>query len=308
MTIQQLEYVAAVDQYRHFVKAAEACGVTQSTLSAMISKLEAELDITIFDRNAHPVKPTDAGERFINQAKIVLFNVGQLKESVLSEREQTSGTVNMAVIPTVAPYILPKLFKQMHNEHPDLLLHTSEMRTDIIIDKLRKAEIDFAILTTPLKIDGFLEIPLYYEPFEAYLSDVSDFPERETISSTQLPAKGMWILQEGHCLRNQVFNFCHHRSDYSTLYEAGSIDTLIKIVDECGGYTVIPQMQTAYLNNDQRHRIRRFSEPCPVREISIVVRQDFIREGILNTVINEIKQIIPEEMLDKRLKKYAVKL
>lgn len=308
MTLQQLEYVVAVDKYRHFVQAANACGVTQSTLSALIQKLEQELDVLIFDRNAHPIQPTLPGEQIIAQAKVLLFNAAQLKEMVLSEREQEQGPLRMAVIPTVAPYILPKLFRIVHASHPNLALHVSETRTDGIVQQLKRAELDMALLATPLNQSDLLEIPIYYEPFVAYVSPSESLYKQTEIESHHLPSEHLWVLQEGHCLRNQVMNICEKKTGYSSIYEAGSIDTLVKIVDENAGYTIIPELHVALLPPTQQAHIRKIVNPEPVREISLVVRHDYVRERMLNLIAHCIRQIIPEHMVDARLKKFAIKL
>ncbi|MEG2495569.1 MAG: LysR substrate-binding domain-containing protein [Mucinivorans sp.] len=308
MTIQQLEYVVAVDKYRHFVRAAEACGVTQSTLSAMIMKLETELGLTIFDRNSHPVAVTRAGMAVVDQARVVLFNAQQLREMVLSDKQLTSGELSLAIIPTVAPYILPRLFKELSHANSEVRLRVYEMRTEHIIDKLEKAEIDMAILATPLLRESLLEVPLYYEKFVAYVSPSEPLFAQPEIQVRQMPSQHLWVLQEGHCLRNQVFNFCEHRSEYSTMYEAGSIDTLVKIVDENGGYTVIPELHIPLLDVAQQAQIRRFVAPEPVREISLVFRQDYVRQGMVNLIAQAIRTIIPEGMVDSRLKKFAIRL
>ncbi|MEG3048422.1 MAG: LysR substrate-binding domain-containing protein [Mucinivorans sp.] len=308
MTIQQLEYVVAVDKYRHFVRAAEACGVTQSTLSAMIMKLETELGLTIFDRNSHPVAVTRAGMAVVDQARVVLFNAQQLREMVLSDKQLTSGELSLAIIPTVAPYILPRLFKELSHANSEVRLRVYEMRTEHIIDKLEKAEIDMAILATPLLRESLLEVPLYYEKFVAYVSPSEPLFAQPEIQARQMPSQHLWVLQEGHCLRNQVFNFCEHRSEHSTMYEAGSIDTLVKIVDENGGYTVIPELHIPLLDMVQQAQIRRFVAPEPVREISLVFRQDYVRQGMVNLIAQAIRTIIPEGMVDSRLKKFAIKL
>ncbi|MEG0815776.1 MAG: LysR substrate-binding domain-containing protein [Mucinivorans sp.] len=308
MTIQQLEYVVAVDKYRHFVRAAEACGVTQSTLSAMIMKLETELGLTIFDRNSHPVAVTRAGMAVVDQARVVLFNAQQLREMVLSDKQLTSGELSLAIIPTVAPYILPRLFKELSHANSEVRLRVYEMRTEHIIDKLEKAEVDMAILATPLLRESLLEVPLYYEKFVAYVSPSEPLFAQPEIQARQMPSQHLWVLQEGHCLRNQVFNFCEHRSEYSTMYEAGSIDTLVKIVDENGGYTVIPELHIPLLDVAQQAQIRRFVAPEPVREISLVFRQDYVRQGMVNLIAQAIRTIIPEGMVDSRLKKFAIKL
>ncbi|MDY3979866.1 MAG: hydrogen peroxide-inducible genes activator [Tidjanibacter sp.] len=308
MTLQQLEYAVAVDQYRHFVRAAEACGVTQSTLSSMIQKLEHELDMQLFDRDSHPVRPTEAGEKIIAQAKVVLYNASQLREMSLSERGQSSGKIRLGVIPTVAPYILPDLFVELGRRSPDIELRVSEMRTSVIIDKLRLAELDMALLTTPLGHDDLLEVPLYYEKFVAYVSPSEPLYALSEIGTHSMPSKHLWVLQEGHCLRNQVFNFCNHQSDYSAVYEAGSIDTLVRIVDRNGGYTVIPEMHAALLTAEQQLNLRPLVSPEPVREISLVIRRDYVREGLLNALAEAIKQVIPEHMIDARLRRFAIKL
>jgi LysR family hydrogen peroxide-inducible transcriptional activator len=308
MTLQQMEYIVAVDKYRHFVKASEACNVTQSTLSSMIQKLEQELDVQIFDRNAHPVCPTVSGKQIIKQAKVLLFNAAQLKEMVLSEREQEIGEVKMGIIPTVAPYILPKFFKCLHSNHPNVKVRVSEARTSVLVERLEKAELDMLLLATPLNNPELLEVPIYYEKFVAYISPSEPLFEKKEIETHHIPLDHLWVLQEGHCLRNQVMNICGHKSGYSAIYEAGSIDTLVKIVDENGGFTIVPELHVELLRPEQQTRIRKIVNPEPVREISLVVRRDYVRERLLNIIADCIRHIIPEHMIDARLKKYAIKL
>lgn len=308
MTLQQLEYVVAVDKYRHFVKAAESCGVTQSTLSSMIQKLELELDMQIFDRNVHPIAPTISGEQIISQAKVLLYNASQLKEMVLSEKGQERGEVKLGIIPTVAPYILPKLFKSIHEKYPHITLMASEARTANLIQRLERAELDMALLATPLNSSTLLEIPIYYEKFVAYISPSEPLFLQKQVETHHFPSDHLWVLEEGHCLRNQVMNICEQKSEYSAIYEAGSIDTLVKIVDENGGYTIIPELHVELLRRCQQRNIRKIVNPEPVREISLVVRQDFVRERLLNIIAECIRNIIPDQMIDPRLKKYAIKL
>ena len=308
MNIQQLEYIVALDKHRHFQRAAEACGVSQPTLSALIQKLEEELDLTLFDRKSHPINTTESGRAVVDQARVVLYHIAQLREMTRSEKELNSGIVRIGVIPTVAPYILPRLFKQMQQMFPQIELRAFELRTAVIIEQLRKAELDMAILATPLEQPDFLEIPLYYEKFAAYVSPTEELYGKEEIAAHEMPTEHLWVLKEGHCMRNQVFNFCQTQSTYSTTYEAGSIDTLIKIVDENGGYTVIPELHLPLLHDKQQQHIRPLTAPTPVREISLVIRQDYVRERLINSVADAVKTIIPEEMLDTRLKKFAIKL
>lgn len=307
MTLQQFEYIIALDKTRHFVRAAEMCGVTQPTLSAMIQKLEDEMDCRIFDRSSHPIVPTQVGEIIIQQAQVILFNVNLLKENVITQKGALSGSLMLAMIPTVAPYLLPKFISTFRHDYPDISLKVTEMRTESIIKKLQTAEIDMAILSTPLDDSKILEVPLYYEKFVAYISPNESIFSKEEISTSEMPLEHLWVLEEGHCLRNQVFNFCHNNLHTST-YEAGSIDTLVKIVDVNGGYTVIPELHVDLLNDTQKLNLRKIVRPEATREISLVIRHDYVREGLMNAVANTIKQIIPQYMLDARLKKFAIKL
>lgn len=308
MTLQQLEYVLALEKTRHFVRAAELCGVTQPTLSAMIQKLEDELDCKIFDRSRQPIETTEIGKQIIRQAQVIIYQANQLKESVKVEKNTLSGTLNLAIIPTIAPYLLPQFIASFKKSYPDISLKVSEMHTETIIEKLRIAEIDMAILSTPLEDPKILEVPLYYEKFIAYISPSEPIYERKELSANDMPLDRLWVLEEGHCLRNQVFNFCIEKPVHSSTYEAGSIDTLVKIVDINGGYTVIPELHIELLNEIQKLNLREIVKPEATREISVVIRHDFVREGVLNAVAECIKQIIPAHMLDARLKKFAIKL
>lgn len=308
MTLQQLEYILALEKTRHFVRAAEMCGVTQPTLSAMIQKLEDELDCKIFDRSRQPIEVTEIGNQIIRQAQVIIYQSNQLKESVRNEKDTLSGTLNLAIIPTIAPYLLPQFISSFRKAHPTISLKVSEMHTSTIIEKLRVAEIDMAILSTPLDDPKILEVPLYYEKFIAYISPTEPIYERSELSATDMPLDKLWVLEEGHCLRNQVFNFCHEKPLQSSTYEAGSIGTLVRIVDVNGGYTVIPELHIELLTEEQKKNLREIVKPEATREISVVIRHDFVREGILNAVAECIKEIIPSHMLDARLKKFAIRL
>ena len=307
MTLQQLEYIIALDKTRHFVRAAEMCGVTQPTLSAMIQKLEDELDCRIFDRSSHPIVPTEVGAMILQQAQVVMFNVHQLRENVLTQKGSVAGSHSLAIIPTVAPYLLPELITLFRRDYVDISLKISEMRTETIIEKLHSAEIDMAILSTPLDDPKILEVPLYYEKFVAYISPNEPLYLQDEVSTNDMQLDHLWVLEEGHCLRNQVFNFCKNKT-HSAIYEAGSIDTLVKIVDRNGGYTVIPELHINLLTDVQKQHLRKIVRPEATREIALVIRHDYVREGLMNAVANSIKQIIPQHMLDARLKKFAIKL
>jgi LysR family hydrogen peroxide-inducible transcriptional activator len=304
-----MEYIVAVDKYRHFVRAAESCGVTQSTLSSLISKLEAELDVTIFDRASHPVKPTALGEEIISQARVVLYNASQIEELISSCKGQSVGNLRLGIAPTIAPYILPKLLKILSQRYPEVHLTVEESRARNILDKIKTAELDVALLATPVEEQDLLEIPVYRERFVAYLSpDEKLYGETQMMSSFLSPTN-VWVLREGYCPGNGGgFPFCQCRTDSKAVYEAGSIDTLVRIVDENGGYTIIPELHIPLLSEVQKRSIRPLVSPEPHRDVAFVIRKDFVRERMLNMLSEAVKDIIPEEMLDPYLRKFPVKL
>ena len=307
MTIQQLEYIVALNKFRHFVTASKECGVTQPTLSMMIQKLENELDVSIFDRSKHPIEPTEVGLRIINQAEATLRELKKVKQVVIDETESLSGPLNIGVIPTLSPYLIPQFIKEFKFNYPEIQLTISEMNTETLIQALKRESVDMFIAATPLEEDEFYEIPLYYEKFLAYFS--KDHPLRDiSLSATNLPQENLWILEEGHCLRDQIFNFCQRSLPYNHTFEAGSIDTLVRIVDMNGGYSVIPELHMDFLTEEQQINVREINEPPAIREISIVIKNNFIKEKMINAVADSIKSIIPNHMLDERLKKFSIKL
>ncbi len=307
MTIQQLEYIIALNKTRHFVAASKECGVTQPTLSMMIQKLETELDVSIFDRTKHPIEPTEIGLQIISQAETTIREFQKVKKVVTTETETLSGPLYLGVIPTLAPYLVPPFIKEFNKNYPDIQLIISEMTTETLIEALKKEDVDMFIAATPLEVEDFFEIPLYYEKFLAYFS--KNHPLRDVpLAANNLPQENLWILEEGHCLRDQIFNFCKSKIPYNHTFEAGSIDTLVRIVDTNGGYSVIPELHMDFLTENQQINIREIENPPAIREISIVIKNNFIKEKMINAVADTVKSIIPQHMLDERLKKYSIKL
>ena len=308
MTLQQLRYIIAIDDHRHFGKAAEACGLTQSTLSLMVKKLEEELDVRIFDRDAHPVSPTAVGRKIIDRAKVILFNVDQLTEMTRSEKEMLSGPLKIALISTTSPVLTPGLFKFFGERYPSIGLQTEEMLSDTILDKLRKAEVDMGILAGPVREPGLLEIPLYHERFLAYVSPANPAYAQESIRAASLLEQPLWIirdglrqfdpkdLKDGEGTKDGAFS-------YERFFEGGRVGILIQVVNDNGGLTIIPETHTGFILYSQQHRIRPIIDPVPSRTISLVLRSDYIHEAKLNAVVDAVKQIIPGTMLDNVLRK-----
>ena len=302
MTLQQLRYIVAIDDHRHFGKAAEACGLTQSTLSLMVKKLEEELDVRIFDRDAHPVAPTAVGRQVIDRAKVILFNVDQLAEMTRSEKETLSGPLRIALISTVSPVLTPGLFKHIGQRHPSIALQTEEMLSGTILDRLRKAEVDMGILAGPVREPGFLEIPLYHERFLAYVSPDNPAYAQESIRAASLFEQPVWIIREGLRLLDPR-DLKEGPITYERFFEGGRVGILIQVVNDNCGLTIIPETHTGFILYSMQHCLRPIVDPVPSRTISLVIRNDYIHEAKLNAVVDAVKQIIPGTMLDNVLRK-----
>ena len=308
MTLQQMEYIVALDKYRHFVLAAEACGITQPTLSAMIQKLEEELDVKIFSRDRKNITPTSIGEKIIRQAKIALNETQKIKEVVADESSNMNGNLRIGILPTIAPYLVPDFIYYFRKSYPNVNLFIDEKENRSLIQDLRFGNLDIAITTPPEAHANILEIPVYVEKFVAYFSETCS-KARQMIVNGNLPPEQMWILKEGHCIPNGGINLCENKDIGNHIYEAGSIDTLIKIVDRNGGYTIIPELYISTLNEKQKENIQTLNvNPPAQRTVSILIKDDFIRERIVNAVLDTIKAIIPSHMMDERFKTLAIKL
>lgn len=307
MTLQQLEYIIAVADHRHFVRAAKACGVTQSTLSSMIRKLEEELDLTIFDRASHPVTPTLAGETIISQARKVLFQANRLREMTLSEQHRAEGMVRLGVTPTIAPYIVPQLFCYI-DSLPKVDMKVGDHNREKIIRMLKNAELDMAIMSLPKKDDVLLEIPLYRERFFAYVSPRDPLFQQQEVCSRTMPLDRLWALSREICFQMQVSEFCDQDSQRVSRYETGSISTLLFIVNQNGGFTVVPELHIHLLRSEDVQNLRPLVDPVPVRQVSLFVRKDYVHEGLLNVIADGIKQIIPASMIDDHLAQFPVRL
>ena len=303
MTLQQLRYIVAIDDYRHFSKAAEACGLTQSTLSLMVKKMEEELDVRIFDREAHPVTPTEIGRKIIDRAKVVLFNVEQISEMTRTEKETLSGPLRIALISTVATILVPGLFKNIGALYPSIALQTEEMLTSTVKEKLRKAEVDMGILAGPVSDADLLEIPLYHERFLAYVSPKNPAYAQESIRADMVFNQPVWIIRDGLRLLDPSELRQGEKVTYERFFEGGRVGTLIQVVNDNGGLTVIPETHSNLILYSQQQCLRPIVDPVPSRTISLVVRADYIHEAKLNAVVDAIKRIIPGAMLDNVIRK-----
>jgi LysR family transcriptional regulator, hydrogen peroxide-inducible genes activator len=301
MTIIQLEYAIALATYKSFVAAAEKSFVTQPTLSLQIQKLEEELGIKIFDRSKHPIEITAMGKVIVDQIRKTLEEFERIQELIQQQQNVLSGTFRLAVIPTVAPNILPLLLESYSQHFPEIRLDVSEMETNRIITALRNNEVDAGLLSTPLEEKDIKEYPMFYEPFVAYFKVGDKTLEKRRIQPSDVDLEKIWLLNEGHCMRNQIIDLCSEQVERLQTkrpyrYESSNVETLRRMVERNGGLTILPELSTSDFDEDRIEMVRYFVEPEPVREISLVTNDHFVHFTILQSLMDEILNLVPEKM------------
>ena len=299
MTLQQMEYIVAVYRLRHFAKAAEHCGVTQPTLSAMIQKLEQELGVKLFERSSQQVVPTAIGRLVVEQAWRVISRARKIKDIVEEERNALSGVFRIGILPTIAPYLLPRFFTRLMEAYPDIDFRVSEMKTADCKKALARGEIDVAIIVSLGEIEGMEQDSLYFEQFIAYVSESDSLFQSKSIRSADLPGHFLWLLDEGHCFRDQLVKFCNIKSacDSKLTYSLGSIETFMRMVEAGQGITFIPELALDQLTESQKRLVRPFAIPIPTREVVLLTTKNCVRKGIKQMMINEIRDSVPQRML-----------
>ena len=300
MTLQQLEYILAVDRYRHFGRAAEACNVTQPTLSAMIGKLEEELNAKLFDRNRQPICPTQVGEQVLRQAKEVLAQADSIKDIVEEEKHSLNGTFRVGILPTIAPYLLPRFFPQLMKKYPTLDIRVREMKTHEIKEALLQGDIDAGILAQIEGLEEYEQTHLFYEKYEGYVSREDALFAKETLRTSDVASsRDLWLLDEGHCFRDQMVRFCQMKSSQTSqlAYNLGSMETFMRMVESGKGITFIPELAVMQLSGEQKELVRPFAIPVPTRQLILITNRNFIRQTLLDVIVKEIQASVPKEML-----------
>ncbi len=311
-TLTQLEYVLAVDKHRHFGKAAKACHISQPTLSQQIQKLEDELSLVVFDRIQKPIVPTAEGQRFLLQAKVVIREHQRLLHTARKGSQGVSGEFRLAVIPTVAVYLIPLFLRDFSERFPSVELFIDELKTETIIDELKNDRIDGAILATPLLQPGFKEHPLYYEPFALYATKGHPLLSKAKISPKDLDGSQMWMLQDGNCFKTQVSNYCSISPSQDTVlknihFQSGSLNTLCHVIQKNSGYTLIPELLTSLMSAAEvRASVRPFNSPAPTREISFVYRRDHWKLEMIGALEKSVMKSLPAQVSTVRGKDQRV--
>jgi LysR family hydrogen peroxide-inducible transcriptional activator len=305
MTLVQLEYIVALDTYRSFGLAAEKCFVTQPTMSMQVQKLEDELGVKLFDRSKQPITPTEIGIEILEQSRNILKESYKLKELISNQKSSVSGELRIGIIPTMAPYLMPKVISAFMEKYPDVQLVIWEYMTDQIIHELKNGLLDCGILSTPLEDKSLQESPLFYESFVAYLSKSSQLINKKNLHASDINLDDLWLLNEGHCMRNQILNICKRKKSDDLKpfeYNTDSVETLKRMVEMNNGITLLPELSISDFSVKQLDRVRYFKSPEPTREISIVTHRNYLKRKLILALEKEILDAIPKRMRNKKKK------
>ena len=295
ISLNQINYVLAIDQTGSFSKAAEICFVTQSTLSTMVKKLENHLDLELFDRRSKPIRLTEEGQILINQFRSIAHEFEKLSELVQDTKEEFYGTLKIGIIPTVAPFLLPLFLTKMIKKYPALNFSISEITTNEIVHQIKQRELDIGILSLPLEDPDIVQKSLYLEEFVVY--DTQGATEKDKKYSTNdINLDRLWLLEESHCLTSQIEKICHlkrkRQVSNNLTYNSGSILSLLELVKMNNGMTLIPKLATERKNLLNASRLHRMKDPIPAREIGVVTHPNFAKKRFLKIVENEITEAV----------------
>ncbi len=305
-TLTQLEYVLAVYRLGHFAKAAEACQVTQPTLSMQIQKLEESFGVTIFDRSKKPILLTDVGKKLVEQMQAVLSESKKI-DAILDGAKSSDGVkgeITVGVIPTIAPYILPRLLPIVDRAFPGLTLKIRELQTHRILECLQNDEVDVGLLATPVKMPRIFEYALYYEPFSVLCQKKHELSHLKRAQMADLKYDDIWLLEEGHCMRHQMMDICSlkktTRAARKYVFESGSIETIKSIVNNFGGYTLVPALASDVIGANSQ--LIEFERPIPAREVGLVYRREHHKIALIEALGESIVQCLPEKIRSIRKK------
>ena len=303
ITLTQLEYIVAIDEYRHFATAAEKCFVTQPTLSMQIKKLEDELGVIIFDRSRQPVVPTDLGAKLIEQARMTLSATQRIKEIIQEEQQEVEGTLKIGIIPTLAPYLLPVFIGPYIRKYPAVKVEVEELVSEEIIRRLKRDMLDVGLFVTPYHDEKIVERPVFYEEMLVYAHPDSELLKKKEVGHEDIVTSDVWMLGNGHCFRNQVVNLCEmSASQHKNLpfeFESNSLETLMRIVDVEGGFTLIPELALQYMSPEKKKQVRSIANTKPLREVSVIYSRHFTKQRLITLLCDEIKSVVPAHMLKR---------
>ena len=298
MNLRDLEYLSAIGELKHFRKAAEKCFVSQPTLSGQIKKLEAEIGVQLLERTTRSVFLTPIGEEIVKIARRILADVDSIENMVSTYSDPMSGPLNIGLIPTIAPYLLPLIVQPLHQDYPQLEIVLHELQTEVMLNQLSEGTLDAGILAVPIEMKGLEEIILYTEPFYVAANIQHPFAAKLCINVEDLQDETVLLLEEGHCLRGQVMDVCSQtmtkeRKDF----QGTSLETIRHMVSTGIGITLIPQTAIDHKNLIQNASIKYipFNNPAPARRVGLLFRKTSNRTVCFEKLAASIKIIIQRE-------------
>ena len=304
MTLTELRYIVAVARERHFGRAAEACFVSQPTLSVAVKKLEEELGVALFERGPGEVSVTPPGQKIVEQAQRVLEEAARVREIAAAGRDPLVGPLRLGAIYTIGPYLLPKLVPIMRRTAPSMPLHIQENFTHRLSESLKSGEVDVILIALPFDEPGIATRAVYDEPFLVAVPKGHDWQDRKRISADELTRESLLLLGEGHCFRDQVLDICNvvrakERSSLARTVEGGSLETIRQMVASGVGVTVLPSTSIGAGGTGDLIRILPFSRPAPTRRVGLAWRRSFprpeaieaLRKAILSCNLSQVTKL-----------------
>ena len=301
MNFRDLEYLVALEELKHFRKAAEKCFVSQPTLSGQIRKLEGELNIQLMERSSRKVIFTQAGLDIVEKAKTILLEAKSLKEIAKSHNEPMQGTLHIGLIPTVAPYLLPLIVPAIKKKFPELELHLHEEQTEVLLKKLESGDLDCLMLAILPGMDIFQQYELYIEPLELALADTHQWATKSIVDLDKLRGERVLMLEDGHCLRDQAMSFCFTAGaieDHS--FKATSLETLRHMISADNVLTLLPQLAIPINRHQGGLKYIPFNKPIPSRKIGLICRKNSVRKPCFE----QLSELVSKNV-NKRLKQYS---
>lgn len=291
-TIKQLKYLQSLARERNFARAAASCHVSQPALSMQIKELEAELGTPLVERSRGAFSLTPVGREVVRRARLILMATDDLVDYARHAARPMSGQLRLGVIPTVAPYLLPRTLPLMRERFPDIGLELREAHTPTLIDELSSGGLDLLLLSLPVEAPGIETLPLFDDRFLLAVQAAPDIDERRRVDPASLASERLLLLSEGHCLRDQALALCRH-ADRETLGELGatSLATIVQMVANGLGATLLPQMAVDAEIRDDRISLLRFEDPEPVRSIGLAWRRSSSRKREFSTIGEALREL-----------------
>lgn len=302
MTLDQLKYALELQRTRHFSRAAENCHITQPSLSVQISKLEEELGAMLFVRTRSGVEITEFGEGLLKQARQVVDEAERFLQMAKDLKGEVQGRFRLGAISTLAPSLLPIFAGTFGKRYPKVQLSLFEERTERLVSDIDQGLVDAALLSTPVRCpDSLVEKVLFYEPFVLFASKGHPILEKKKVSVEQISSEEILLLDETHCLRDQVLQLCKSRQEKSPerslRIQSASLQTLIEFIRRHEGYTLLPALSASLLTAaEQNHQIRQFEKPLPSRKVSLVFHQARLKRSIIEALKESILESLPKEV------------